>query len=114
MVKRMMLMLILVGVVLGGIFGFQAFKATMIKQALASLAVPTQTVSTIEATDQDWQAQIEAVRSLRAMKGAHLSLEVAGIVDAVALQSRGQATARAPLPRARAPGDSAQLPLPPA
>src|SRR5260221_11637168 len=106
MVKRMMLMLILVGVVLGGIFGFQAFKATMIKQALASLAAPTQTVSTIEATDQDWQAQIEAVGSLRAMNGADLSLEVAGIVDEIAFKSGDDVPARALLLRLRATAEN--------
>ena len=38
-----------VGVVLGGYFGFQQFKAKMIHQLLASMANPPQTVSTVTA-----------------------------------------------------------------
>src|SRR5271170_5705134 len=87
MIKRMLLMLVVVGVVLGLIFGFQTFKAKMIKQALAALSSPPQTVSTIEATEQDWRSQIEAVGSLRAVRGSDLSPQVAGTVSALHFDS---------------------------
>jgi membrane fusion protein, multidrug efflux system len=54
MFKRMLIMLIAVGFTLGAIFGFQAFKAKMIHQAIAALADPPQTVSTITAKAQSW------------------------------------------------------------
>ena len=44
MKKRMVIMLIAVAVVFGGIFGFQAFKAMMIKKFMSSMAQPPQTV----------------------------------------------------------------------
>ena len=49
MIKRMIIMLIAVGVVLGGFFAFQNFKAHIIEQVMASLANPPQTVSTVTA-----------------------------------------------------------------
>jgi membrane fusion protein (multidrug efflux system) len=87
MIKRMIFMLIAVGLVLGGIFGFQAFKAKMIAQAMAGLANPPQTVSTIAASAQQWTSDIEAVGSLRAVNGANLSSQVAGIVSALHFES---------------------------
>lgn len=83
MIKRMIIMLVLVGVVLGGFFGFQAFKAKMIHKFLASMANPPQAVSTTKAEMQAWQPQLHAVGTLRAVKGAELSLEVGGIVDKI-------------------------------
>jgi membrane fusion protein (multidrug efflux system) len=87
MIKRMIIMLIAVGVVLGGFFAFQNFKAHIIQQVMASLANPPQTVSTTTAGLQDWQPQVEAVGSLRAVNGADLSLEVSGIVDRIDFSS---------------------------
>jgi membrane fusion protein (multidrug efflux system) len=87
MIKRMILMLAAVGLVLGLIFGFQAFKATKIKEALAALRSPPQTVSTIQATEQEWRSQVEAVGSLRAVRGADLSPQVAGTVSAIHFES---------------------------
>ena len=54
MAKRMIIMLVLVAVVLGLIFGFEAFRAKMIKQFLAGLGNPPQTVATGVAGVQAW------------------------------------------------------------
>ena len=88
MIKRMIIMLIAVGVVLGGFFAFQNFKAHIIQQVMASMANPPQTVSTMTAGLQDWQPQVAAVGSLRAVNGADLSLEVSGIVDRIEFRER--------------------------
>jgi membrane fusion protein, multidrug efflux system len=87
MTKRMVIMLIGVAIVLGGVFGFQAFKAVMIKKFMATMAVQTQTVSATRAGLSQWQARIEAVGSLRALNGADLSIEVSGVVDSIAFNS---------------------------
>ncbi len=87
MTKRMVFMLIAVGVVLGGVFGFQAFKNAMIKKFMSTMAAPPQTISTAMAGMQEWQPQIEAVGSLRAVNGADLSFEVAGIVKEIHFKS---------------------------
>ena len=87
MLKRMIIMLALTGLVLGAVFGFQAFKSVMIAKFMATLSNPPQTVSTMTASSQEWRSQLEAVGSLRAVNGANLSGQVAGIVSAVHFES---------------------------
>jgi membrane fusion protein (multidrug efflux system) len=109
MIKRMVIMLALVGIVLAAIFGFQVFKASMIKKFMAQMASPPQTVSASKVGASDWQAQVEAVGSLRAVKGADLSLEVAGVVDTISFNSGDDVKEGAPLLKLRADDDIAKL-----
>ena len=83
LVKRMIIMLALTGLVLGAVFGFEAFKSVMISKFFATLTNPPQTVSTIVAASQEWKSQLEAVGSVRAVNGANLSGQVSGIVAAL-------------------------------
>lgn len=83
----MVIMLALTGVVLGGIFGFQAFRSSIIRKVMASLANPPQTVSTLAAAPQDWQSQLEAVGNVRAVNGANVSGQVSGIVSSLRFES---------------------------
>jgi membrane fusion protein (multidrug efflux system) len=109
MIKRMAIMLIAVGVVFGGIFGFQSFKAAMIRKAIAAMAAPPQTVATTTAGYQEWQPQLESVGSLRAVNGANLSLQVAGIVDEIDFSSGGDVKQGTPLLHLQAKDDIAKL-----
>lgn len=109
MAKRMIIMLVLVALVLGGIFGFEAFRAKMIKQFLAGFGKEAQTVATTVAGTQEWQPQLRAVGSLRAVNGADLSLEVAGIVDQIQFKSGDDVTTGTPLLTLRAEDDIAKL-----
>jgi membrane fusion protein, multidrug efflux system len=87
MTKRMVIMLVAVAIVFGGLYGFQMFKASMIKKFMAGMSSPTQTISATRAATSEWQPNVEAVGSLRAVKGADLSLEVAGVVGAISFNS---------------------------
>jgi len=87
MIKRMVIMLVAAAVVFGGIFGFQAFKAAMIKKFMSAMSAPPQTVTASKAAFSEWQPKIDAVGSLRAVKGADLSLEVSGVVDSISFNS---------------------------
>jgi len=109
MTKRMVIMLIGVAIVLGAVFGFQAFKAVMIKKFMASMAVQTQTVSATRAGSSQWQPQIEAVGSLRALNGADLSLEVSGVVDSISFQSGDDVKEGDVLLKLRSDDDAAKL-----
>ena len=109
MIKRMVIMLVAVAIVLAGIFGFQVFKASMIKKFMAQMASPPQTVSASKVGGSDWQAQVEAVGSLRAVKGADLSLEVAGVVDTISFGSGDDVKEGALLLKLRADDDIAKL-----
>jgi membrane fusion protein, multidrug efflux system len=109
MAPRMIIMLIAVGLLFGGIFGWQAVKAHFIKQFFASQANPPQTVSTATANLQEWQPELEAIGSLRAVKGADLAFEVSGIVDEIDFNSGDDVEAGAPLLRLRSEDDVAKL-----
>ena len=109
MTKRMVLMLVIAGVIFGGIFGFQAFKSYKIKQYLSSQGVPPQTVSTIKASLQEWQPELSAVGTLRAVRGADLAAEVSGVISAIHFRSGEEVKAGAPLVQFNAAADIAQL-----
>jgi membrane fusion protein (multidrug efflux system) len=109
MKKRMVIMLAAVAVVLGGIFGFQAFKAVMIKKFMSAMGSPPQTVSAAKATSSEWQPKVEAVGSLRAVKGADLSIEVSGVVDSISFNSGDDVEQGALLLKLRADDDVAKL-----
>jgi len=109
MIRRMIVMLLVLGVVLGGYFGFQQFKAKMIHQFLTTLANPPQTVSTVTAATQPWQPEVLAVGSLRAVNGATLSLEVAGVVERIGFNSGDDVQAGQVLLQLRSEDDAAKL-----
>jgi membrane fusion protein (multidrug efflux system) len=105
----MVIMLVAVGVVLGAIFGFQLFKGIMIKRFMSALSNPSQTVSTAKAGYGAWQPSIEAIGSLRAVKGADLSLEVSGVVDSISFNSGDDVEQGALLLKLRSDDDAAKL-----
>ncbi len=87
MLKRMIIMLGVVGAVFAALAWFVNFRAGMIKQAMASLADPPQTVSTTAAVLSDWQLTLTAIGTFRAVNGADLSLQQSGIVDSIHFES---------------------------
>lgn len=109
MTKRMVIMLATVAVVFGGVFGFQMFKAAMIKKFMSQMAQPPQTVTAGKASFSAWQPKIAAVGTLRAVKGADLSLEVAGVVDQIAFSSGDDVEAGVLLLKLRSDDDLAKL-----
>ena len=108
MIKRMAVMLVLIGVVFGGIFGFQAFKSKMIRKYM-SAAQPPQTVSATKVAFEQWQTEERAVGTLRAVRGTDLAPEVAGVVQAIHFKSGEEVKAGAPLLQLNADADVASL-----
>ena len=109
MIKRMVIMLVAVAVVFGGIFGFQAFKAAMIKKFITALSNPPQTISATTAATSEWQPKIEAIGSLRAVRGADLSLELSGVVESISFNSGDDVAEGASLLKLRTEDDVARL-----
>src|SRR5450631_1265867 len=109
MIKRMIIMLIVVGIILGGIFGFIAFKGRMIKEFMSSQGEPLQTVSTTTAGYLEWLPKLEAVGSLRAFQGTDLSAEVPGIVAEIYFKQGDIVKLGTPLLKLRANDDIAKL-----
>ncbi|MGA8009729.1 MAG: efflux RND transporter periplasmic adaptor subunit [Thiomonas sp.] len=85
--KRMIIMLIIAAVLVGGVVWFQHFKNTMIGKAIKGMQNPPQTVSTMVAQESNWQPTVEALGNLRASQQASLTTQVAGIVTAIHFRS---------------------------
>ncbi len=92
--------------VVGGIWGYH-MHAQM--QMFASMGNPKQTVSTTTVAELDWQPTLEAIGTLRAVRGADLSSEVAGIVESIDFESGDDAKAGQLLVQLRAEDDVAHL-----
>ena len=93
MIKPLVIMLIIVAVVLGGVFGWQAFIGSMTKKYMAGAATAPQTVSTATAVASTWQSQIQAVGTLRAVRGADLSPQASGVVGEIEFDSGNEVPA---------------------
>lgn len=109
MIKRMIVMLILVVLVLGGIFAFKTIERIGTRQAIAAMGIPPQTVSSTKVTLDEWQPKLDAVGSLRAVNGADLSSEVSGIVESLYFDSGSDVEKGASLVQLRAADDIAKL-----
>ncbi|MDR3631990.1 MAG: efflux RND transporter periplasmic adaptor subunit [Desulfocapsaceae bacterium] len=109
MTKRMIIMLVLVGLLFGGIFGFQAFKGKMIKKFMTSQGIPPQTVSAIKAENSPWLHQFRAIGSLQAVRGTDLAPEVSGLVAKISFVSGQEVKAGTSLLELDASADLAKL-----
>jgi membrane fusion protein (multidrug efflux system) len=85
--KRMIIMLIIAGAIVGGVVAFQGFKNSMIAKAIKGQSNPPQTVSTVVAQESTWQPTVEALGSFSASQQASLSAEVSGLVTAIQFHS---------------------------
>jgi len=109
MAKRMIIMLVVVGAVFGGLFGFKAFLGGVIKKSIAEQGIPPQTVSTAKAQFSEWQGEFQAVGTLRAVRGADLAPEVSGVITAIHFQSSQEVEEGAPLVQLNNEADVAKL-----
>jgi membrane fusion protein (multidrug efflux system) len=109
MKKRMTIMLIAVGALIGTIVGYNLLQAAMLKQFMAAGGVPPATVSTMTARAQDWQEALSAVGSLRAVRGVDLSTEIAGLVRRVNVVSGADVAPGAVLVELNSDAERAQV-----
>lgn len=119
--RRMIIMLLLVAVVFGGIFGMQYMGRKGMAQYFDNMPVPPATISSTLAEAQTWQDEIEAPGSVIARLGAVVTTESAGIVQALHFESgdtveKGQlllqldsATERAELARLQAQAELTEI-----
>jgi membrane fusion protein (multidrug efflux system) len=107
--KRMIVMLAVLGAVFAGLNAFVGFRAGIIKNVLAGLSDPDETVSAAAATEAEWQASIKAIGTFRAVNGADLALEASGIVDKILARSGDDVLVGQPLVELRRDEDLAKL-----
>ncbi len=102
-------MAIIVAVVLGIVFGVQYFFGKMGKKFMAASASAPQTVSTTVAATAEWQPYYQSTGTLRAVRGADLSAQAAGVVDQIAFDSGNEVPAGKVLLRLKPNDDYAKL-----
>jgi membrane fusion protein, multidrug efflux system len=90
------------------IIGWNLVKAHFIAQALAQNAAPKQTIATANVKFDDWQPQLNAVGTLRAVRGVDITTEVTGLVRSVDFHSGEEVASGAVLVHLNADSDSAQ------
>jgi membrane fusion protein (multidrug efflux system) len=109
MIKPLMIMVIIVAAVLGIVFGVQIFFGKMGKKFMAAAASAPQTVSTNVAATAEWQPYYQSTGTLRAVRGADLSAQAAGVVDQIAFDSGNEVPAGKVLLRLKPNDDYAKL-----
>jgi membrane fusion protein (multidrug efflux system) len=110
MVKRMLIMLIGVGLLFGGIFAYKAFVSYKMKKSMsAAQALPAVTVSAIKVEYVPWQPQLKAIGSLRAVRGVDVTSEIAGLVQTIHFKSGDKVAAGQLLMQLNADSDMALL-----
>ncbi len=85
--KRLIIVIVAVVVLFVLLVGWNTFKGIMVGKFMKSMANQPQTVSTMVAEYQQWQPRIEAVGNVRAVHGADLAFDVAGLVASVEVKS---------------------------
>jgi len=107
--RRFVIVLVSAGVLLGALIGFNLFKAHIVRQIMAKNSAPPQVVTTATAGYSDWQPEVAAVGSLRAVHGVDVTTEVAGLVRRLKFQSGDEAKSGEVLVELNADSDVAQL-----
>lgn len=92
MTKRMLLVLLALGLVLGAMFGWKYYQGQKMAM-LASMPPPPATVAAAAAQAETWQPYLAAVGSLVATQGILVTTEVAGKVSAIRFESGQQVEA---------------------
>lgn len=107
--RRLAVVVVIVAVLLGALVGWHLVVGHFIKQALAHNSAPPQTVTTMIAHYSDWQPEITAVASVRAVHGVNITTEVTGLVRSIDFRSGDDAKAGQLLVQLNADADVATL-----
>lgn len=83
----MILMIVAMIVLLGGIFGWWAYKGIQMGKMMAAQKPPPITVSAANAKADVWQPKLHSVGSVVAVQGVIIKNELAGTVDQIGFES---------------------------
>jgi membrane fusion protein (multidrug efflux system) len=107
--KRMVIMLMIVGLLFGLIFGWKVVKFMMIKRYLATMKSPAVTVSTMIVDYSAWQQKIKSIGSIRAIVGVNVTTELAGMVQKIYFKPGSDVTVGEALVQLNANSEKGQL-----
>lgn len=83
MIKRFLIAIVLLGLVAGGLVGFNMFRDKAIQDFFANMPAQTVTVSAVTVAPAAWTPVIEAIGTVSANRGVDLTVETTGIVKAL-------------------------------
>src|SRR5882724_1238825 len=87
MAKRMILMLVLAGLVVGGL-GFYKFKQIQAAMAAgANFAPPPTAVTTVKVKPEKWSSTFDVIGTMAAVQGVTVSADLPGTVDKIHFES---------------------------
>lgn len=89
--------LVVLVIVVGGIVGFNFLRDNGIKQYFATMKPPAATVSTTIAKPSNWTPGVEAIGTVRAVRGVDLTVETAGIVKEIPFHANEKVASNAVL-----------------
>jgi membrane fusion protein, multidrug efflux system len=107
--RRLIVVVAVVGGLLALLVGWHLLVGHFIAQAMAHNSQPPQTVTTTVVKYSDWQPQISAVGSVRAVRGVDITTEVTGLVRSVDFRSGDDARRGQVLVRLNSDADVATL-----
>ncbi len=85
--RRLIILAVFLVVLFGGIFGWHAFVSGKIEQAMAKAGHQRTTVSAQPVKQIEWPAELQATATLKAIQGAMLTPQLAGMVTAIHFHS---------------------------
>jgi membrane fusion protein (multidrug efflux system) len=85
-IKRLIIVLLLLAVLFGGIFGWKYLQMQQMAEQ-ASQPQPPATIAAAVVEEAEWQPRLKAVGSLTASQGIDLATEVAGVVESLGFES---------------------------
>jgi membrane fusion protein (multidrug efflux system) len=106
--RRLIIVVVAAGALLAAIVGFNTWKSNFVAQLRLKNAAPPQTVSAAGAQFTDWQPEVSAVGSLRAVRGVDVTTEVTGLVRTLRFKSGDQVQAGQVLVELNADAEIAQ------
>ncbi|PPE75894.1 efflux transporter periplasmic adaptor subunit [Solimonas fluminis] len=87
MTKRMIIMLVLVTVVFGGVFGMKYMGNVMMNKYVDAMPVPAATITAGAVKKMSWDNRLEAIGSFVPVNGTDVTTEAGGIVTAIHFES---------------------------
>lgn len=84
--RRFLIVIVLLGLVLGGIFGYKFFQFGQMKEQMSQPQPPVE-VSATTASARNWTPSVKSVGSVEAVNGIRVANEVAGVIEEIAFES---------------------------
>jgi len=87
MIKRFFLMIIVVIIIFGGIFGFKFYMGMKMGEMMKSMPIPPVVVTATQATEEEWATPLEAIGTLNAFQSIGVASEVLGTISKISFES---------------------------